>query len=484
MKYKNYLLIGLGALLTLSACTPTTTTKDSTEDTTGITSSLDILESKETNAITLSDTEITVNGKTLGTDATKDIYQLENSMETESVKNIIVISKPGTYEFTGTLSNGQIRVNTDVNKKEKTTILLNGVTLTTPDEAPAIYIQKAPDSSTAEDSYVSLTAKNGSTNTITGGYYDDFDDGSGTLRDNDGAISSNVSLALDGDGSLTVRGAKEGIEVLTNLLITSGTYDIQANDDAINASTDGDSHIVINGGTIYAAASMGNEGDGIDSNGDITINGGHIYAFSNPNSMDSGLDSDLGIQINGGTVYAAGMMYDEILESSNQNFLVLQLDNNRSNPMDSKAPDSPPLDLPTPNENSGGEEPFKPSKEDLPQGNGTPQATSKENIKENAKDSSNLLAILDSEGNPLTALDGADYSTLIYSSSEVHAQDSYIVYQGISVEGTQEHGSYTSITSLEKGEELMSVTPNEVPKNNQMPPSPMPSKKDEEETES
>ena len=63
------------------------------------------------------------------------------------------------------------------------------------------------------------------------------------------------------------------------------------------------------------------EGDGIDSNGWLVINGGSVTAAACAASGDAGIDSDMGIYINGGTVMASGNMYDRI-EDSGQNYVV------------------------------------------------------------------------------------------------------------------------------------------------------------------
>ena len=65
---------------------------------------------------------------------------------------------------------------------------------------------------------------------------------------------------------------------------------------------------------------MAGEGDGIDSNGWLVINGGTVTAAACATSADSGLDSDMGIYLNGGTVIASGSMLDEIAQDSQQTY--------------------------------------------------------------------------------------------------------------------------------------------------------------------
>lgn len=55
----------------------------------------------------------------------------------------------------------------------------------------------------------------------------------------DGAISSDISLTFEGEGTLTVNGTeKEGIESKRDITINSGEYKINSLDDGINACTD------------------------------------------------------------------------------------------------------------------------------------------------------------------------------------------------------------------------------------------------------
>lgn len=76
-----------------------------------------------TTVISLSDSRITVNGETISTDTSSNVY-LSNKMDnggtsndaTSSnieISNIININSAGTYEFSGTLTDGQISVNTN-----------------------------------------------------------------------------------------------------------------------------------------------------------------------------------------------------------------------------------------------------------------------------------------------------------------------------------------------------------------------------------
>ena len=147
-----------------------------------------------------------------------------------------------------------------------------------------------------------------------------------------GAISSDIDLYFEGDGYLEVASKnKEGIETKGNLEFVGGTgdYVVYAEDDCLNTTTNSslnkDAHnsLIINVKSLKAIVSLdADEGDAIDSNGTLTINGGTITALSHP-GQDAGLDSESGTTINGGTILATGDMYDQITNTSSQNFMVL-----------------------------------------------------------------------------------------------------------------------------------------------------------------
>jgi hypothetical protein len=121
-----------------------------------------------------------------------------------------------------------------------------------------------------------------------------------------GGMNSNADYAnpkvIKSEGDLTVHSGTlrltgstdggEGLESKATLTVNGGYLEIRTVDDCINAET----HIQINGGSIYARAT-GN--DAIDSNGDIAITGGTVIV----QGSEDGVDSDnAAIQLSGGIV--------------------------------------------------------------------------------------------------------------------------------------------------------------------------------------
>lgn len=307
--------------------------------------------------IIMNDSEITVNGEKVGTDENSDVY-LTNKMnngglseeETESnieIKDIININEAGIYEFSETLTDGQISINANKIKGE-VRIILNNANITCKN-APAIFVYSK--SIENEDCKVIVELADNSINNITGGkiktsvegwenqekilYYIDkgYDDDRKYYEryKYDGVISSDISLTFEGKGTLNLTSsAKEGIESKMNVTINDGTYNINSLDDGINACTDNKSVITINGGTVRVnILEEAEEGDGIDSNGYLYINGGLVYAFASPGS-DNGLDSSTGTYINGGTVLSTGSMYEEFKTSNDTKIVQMQFSENIS----------------------------------------------------------------------------------------------------------------------------------------------------------
>lgn len=305
--------------------------------------------------IYLSDEKILINDEAISEDASGNIYlshNMNNGGSSDEAKasnlevtNVINIVKAGKYEFSGSLSDGQIAI--DGNKiVGDVEIVLNNVNITCKN-APAIFIYSKDVNN--DKCNVTISSAKDSINDIVGNrvkkvlveewndkedlvYYveKNYDD-EGVYYERykyDGAISSDISLTFDGDGIINVKSTKkEGIETKMHFTMNGGTLIIDSLDDAINAAADGKSIITINDGKLVAnVLSEAEEGDGIDSNGYLYINGGTIYAFAHPGS-DNGLDSDLGTYINGGTVFSIGNMYEGAKTQKDKKIVQMSLKN-------------------------------------------------------------------------------------------------------------------------------------------------------------
>ena len=148
------------------------------------------------------------------------------------------------------------------------------------------------------------------------------------LHKYDGAFYSKMSMNINGGekntGVLNLYAENEGLDSELHMTINGGNINIYSGNDGINTNEDGISVTTINGGVlrIQVTGETG-EGDGIDSNGWLVINGGTVIAAACSNSADAGIDSDMGIHVNGGTVIATGHMLDRI-EEGGQTYAVFQ----------------------------------------------------------------------------------------------------------------------------------------------------------------
>ena len=267
---------------------------------------------------------------------------------------VVHISQPGTYVLSGTLSAGQVAVDLGEDAEEDpdavVTLILNGVDITC-SVAPAVifynvYECGSADAETATKDVDTAAAganvilADGTVNNIAGSYVARIykpdsvelsEDGSEVvdskkLHKYDGAFYSKMSMNVDGEaegtGVLNIFAENEGLDSELHLTVNGGVINILSGNDGINTNEDGVSVTTVNGGTmtIEVDGATG-EGDGIDSNGWLVINGGTVIAAACGDSQDAGIDSDMGIYINGGTVVASGNMYDRI-EDGGQNYVV------------------------------------------------------------------------------------------------------------------------------------------------------------------
>ena len=269
---------------------------------------------------------------------------------------VVHISKPGTYCLSGKLSLGQIAVDLGDDAKDDpeavVTLILNGVEITC-EVAPAVIFYNVYEcgSDDAENATkdvdtsaagANVVIADGTVNTVNGSYVAKiYKPDSVVLNEEktqveeakklhkyDGAFYSKRSMNIYGGaentGVLNINAENEGLDSELHLTVHGGNVHIASGNDGINTNEDNVSVTTVNGGklTILVTGETG-EGDGIDSNGWLVINGGTVMAAACAKSADAGIDSDMGIHINGGTVIASGHMLDRI-EDGGQTYAVFQ----------------------------------------------------------------------------------------------------------------------------------------------------------------
>jgi hypothetical protein len=192
----------------------------------------------------------------------------------------ITITAPGSYEISGTLSNGSVKVDTAAGAVE---LILNGASITN-SSSSALYVANAD--------AVTVTLAAGTVNSLTDATtYTNADEP-------DAALFSTADLTIAGTGALTVRGNyQDGIAGKDDVAIQSGTVTVNAKDDAIR----GKDSLTVNGGTINATTTSG---DGLKSNeeeagkGVVTITNGTISISAG----DDGIKGQNALNVSGGTI--------------------------------------------------------------------------------------------------------------------------------------------------------------------------------------
>ncbi len=354
-------------------------------------------EESET-VIILSNDEITVNGAAITEDAAAPVY-LAHQIEThedvpeelkELSNRVVTITDAGTYRISGAASDLQIAVK--AGEEDSLRIILDGAEISCR-TAPAIVGHTAHDPRTPGEYGLTIELAEDSDNKITGSHTKKLHDDDIKF---DGAIDSLISLGFEGSGSLTVDADNEGIEVkFGHMTINGGVFHISSCDDPLNVSEDGVGTLTVNDGYLFSSVKpeAGSEGDGIDSNGYIIFNGGIAINLAHPTSQDSGIDSDMGSSINGGLIVGAGNMYDPIEAGSGQLFMMLEF----------------------------------------------------------SEQTDDLIVVTDANDKPIFAYDFPySYMYIAFSTPEL-TEGVYHVYMGGEIEGTQQDGLYTSITSYIPG---------------------------------
>lgn len=208
----------------------------------------------------------------------------------------VTITEEGTYILSGTLSDGQIIVETADDVKVQ--LVFDGVDIACSDDAP-VYVK--------ESDKVFITLADGSKNTLTGP--EEFSSSEATSEGTDGVIYSKGDLCINGSGSLTVTSDAHGIVSKDDLVITGGTFNITAAKDGLQ----GKDCVKIKDGKFTVTA----DNDGIRSSnaedqyrGFVSIDGGSFDITAGYDGIQAETivriaDGTLGIETGGGSKNAS-----------------------------------------------------------------------------------------------------------------------------------------------------------------------------------
>jgi hypothetical protein len=202
--------------------------------------------------------------------------------------DIVTITKAGTYLLSGSLSDGQVVVNSIGDGKVK--LVLDGVDITSDSTSPLVV--------TAADEAVVILA-DGAKNTLSDAVAANADDEKPDAPT--ATLFSTADLTIAGTGSLTVDGtSNDGIVSKDGLVILAGTVAVDALDDGIG----GKDYLVIDDGTVSVTAG----GDGLKSNGDTPGELGWVRfdgGTATVESVSDGIAAEGSIDVTGGTVDVA-----------------------------------------------------------------------------------------------------------------------------------------------------------------------------------
>jgi hypothetical protein len=195
----------------------------------------------------------------------------------------VTVSQAGTYVVSGQLD-GSIVV--DATSDDKIQLVLNGATINAAD-GPAVWVKQA------DKVFVTLAAgtENALTDTITYTLEDGEDEPNATLFSKD-------DLTINGQGALSITGNyMHAVNSKDDLVITGGTFDVTAAEDALR----GHDCVKICGGIFQITSGE----DAIKSNKDddgtkgyVSIDGGTFSI----NAGDDAIHAETVLQVNGGNI--------------------------------------------------------------------------------------------------------------------------------------------------------------------------------------
>lgn len=306
MKRTLSILVVAILILSLAACSNTSTAAVASEETDIVSNTLNtsveqetpqdaeskIEEEEEADSIEYipnwSDSDL---ADTLDESATEIIFSGDeitvNGEGAAAANGGVKINAAGSYVFSGTLNDGRIVVS--VGDTQLVRLILNGVNVTSTTSAP-LFIENA------EKTMITLIA--GTDNTFTDAATYVFPNEGDT--EPNACIFSNDDITINGTGTLTVTGNyNNGIGTDNDLKIVNGNISVTA----ANNGLKGNDSISIMDGIIDVSATK----DGLKVNNDTEIDEGYIYIEGGQINIvagDDALQSVNSIMIIGGTVAA------------------------------------------------------------------------------------------------------------------------------------------------------------------------------------
>ena len=285
-------LLGIGMVLALNACSAS---------------------GQSATAATLAGAEAITKGEKTVITIQNDTVSIKGNGATADEKTI-TISEAGTYQFSGKLSEGQIKLKTEGNVN----FIFDNFSLSNSKDAPIvgetgnlnIYLnententvsdQRAANTEEEDNSGVSANAQNteirSNESTDTGAASNTSDENASTKTDTsedtyDAAIYSENDITISGTGKLTVEGGYEdAIHSKTNLTIENGTYTITASHHGLNAKK----LLTVKDGSFDITTVE----DALHSKGDVTVEKGTIDI----NAGDDALHADNTLTVKDGTI--------------------------------------------------------------------------------------------------------------------------------------------------------------------------------------
>lgn len=199
-----------------------------------------------------------------------------------------IITGGGDFHISGSVSDGQIEVNTT----EKVKIFLDGVSISN-SSGPAIQVTNAK--------RFTLVLMEGTTSELRDG---------GSDKINDGAIFSNDTIEIRGKGTLNITAENaHGIASDDDVVIENGNINVTAVKSGIFAHDD----ITLNSGNLNIQGGT----NGIKSKGTVNVNGGYSIITGGTKEEKSSVYAGTALNYTGGYLFAAGNMVTAPASSAN-----------------------------------------------------------------------------------------------------------------------------------------------------------------------